>query len=185
MPTTGIENLPPELLQMIANYLPPSDVLQLSLATKKASFLMPDYDQMLVNKNGMVRGYYRTTLLNTEFCADVNEVMVSVKRKTGTVCSNFHFPNTVVFKRNLIVSGDITTFDLLPAKRLKTDKVSTLRGSIAEKGDTLKVEVYEDHCCKVTEATIFVFYTNKRNASAIARQVNPLNIIPSHRKRNR
>ena len=169
---------------MIANYLPPSDVLQLSLATKKGSFLLPDYDQILVNKNTMVRAEnYKTTLLNTEVCAEVNEVMVSFKRETEMpVCNNFQ---PVVFKRNLIVSGEITTFDLLPAKRLKTGKVSTLRGSIAEKRDKLTVEVYEDHCCRVTEATIFVFYTNKRNASAIARQVNPLNIIPSHHKRNR
>ena len=52
MPTSSIEKLSPELLQMIADFLPPSDVLSLSSATKKATFLRPDFD---VNKNMMVK----------------------------------------------------------------------------------------------------------------------------------
>ena len=187
MSTVSIENLSPELLKMIANFLPPSDILKLSLAIKKAAFLRPDFDQVEVNNNNMIRAEnYRTILLDIEVSAAVNEVMVTFKRETEMpVCNNF---SPVVFKRNLFVTEDATTYDLLSAKEMGNCKVSTLRGKIAEKKDRLTVEVYEDFCCKVFQANITVFYTNKRTSSAIPRKVNPLNIIPSYtllQRRNR
>ena len=184
MPTVSIENLSPELLQMIASFLSPSDIVKFSFVTKKAAFLLPDYDQIQINNNEMIRGeYYKTTLLDIEVSAEVNEVMVTFKREQKMpVCNNFQ---PVVFKRNLFVMEGVTTYDLLPAKKLETGKVSTMRGSIAKKRDRLTVEVFEDFCCKVPQAIITVFYANKRTSSAISNKVNPLNIIPSHIKRMR
>ena len=78
MPSTGIEHLSPELLQTIANYLPPSDVLKFSIAIKKAAFLKPDVDEVKINRNNMTRGKnYITNLLDFEVTSDVNEVMVT------------------------------------------------------------------------------------------------------------
>ena len=184
MPTVSIENLSPELLQMIASFLPPSDILKLGFVTERATFLLPDCDQIVINNNGMRRAEnYKTTILDIEVSADVNEVMVTFKsEREAPVCDNFQ---PVVFKRNLFVSEGVTIYDLLPSKKLGTGKVSTLKGSIAEKKDRLTVEAYEDYCCRVFQAIITVFYTNKRTASVISRKVNPLNIIPSHTKRNR
>ena len=184
MPTTGIESLSPELLQIIANFLPPSDVLNLSSATEKAAFLLPDFDQVEVNNNMMIRAENcKITILDIEVSAAVNEVMVTFKREAEMpVCNNFQ---PVVFKRNLFVTEDATTYDLLSAKKLEMYKVSTLRGEIAERKDRLTVEVYEDFCCKVFQASITVFYKKKRTSSAIACKVNPLNIMPSNTKRNR
>ena len=184
MHTAGIESLSPELLQIIANFLPPSDVLNLSSATEKAAFLLPDFDQVEVNNNMMIRAEnYKITLLDMEVSAAVNEVMVTFKREAEMpVCNNFQ---PVVFKRNLFVTEDATTYDLLPAKKLEMFKVSTLRGEIAERRDRLTVEVYEDFCCKVFQANITVFYKNKRTSSAIASEVNPLNIMPSNTRTNR
>ena len=132
MPTTGIESLSPELLQIIANFLPPSDVLNLSSATEKAAFLLPDFDQVEVNNNMMIRAENcKITILDIEVSAAVNEVMVTFKREAEMpVCNNFQ---PVVFKRNLFVTEDATTYDLLSAKKLEMYKVSTLRGEIAER----------------------------------------------------
>ena len=55
MPSTGLENLTPELLQIIANFLLPSDVLNLSSATEKAAFLRPDFDQVEINNINMIK----------------------------------------------------------------------------------------------------------------------------------
>ena len=184
MPAVSIENLSPELLQMIANFLSPSDILKFSFATKKAAFLLPDCDQIQINNNEMIRAEnYKVTLLDIEVSSEVNEVMVAFKKEREMpVCNNLQ---PVVFKRNLFVSAEVTTFDLLHANYLGTGKFSTLRGSIANNRDRLTVEVYEDFCCRVTQAIITVFYANKRTSSAISNKVNPLNIIPSHIKRNR
>ena len=76
MPTVSIENLSPELLQMIASFLSPSDVVKLSFVTKKAAFLLPDYDQIQINNNEMIRGeYYKTTLLDIEVSAEVHHLI--------------------------------------------------------------------------------------------------------------
>ena len=83
MPSTGIEHLSPELLQTIANYLPPSDVLKFSIAIKKAAFLKPDVDEVKINRNNMTRGKnYITNLLDFEVTSDVKEVMVTFEVET-------------------------------------------------------------------------------------------------------
>ena len=56
MPSTGIEDLSPEVLLSIADYLPPSDVLKFSIASEKAAFLQPDVDEVEINRNNMTRG---------------------------------------------------------------------------------------------------------------------------------
>ena len=74
MPSTGIEHLSPELLQTIANYLPPSDVLKFSIAIKKAAFLKPDVDEVKINRNNITRGKnYITNLLDFEVTSDVKK----------------------------------------------------------------------------------------------------------------
>ena len=89
MPSTGIENLSPELLQTIANFLPPSDVLNLSSATKKTAFLRPDFDQVEINNINMTKAeIYKKTLLDIEVSAVVNEVLVMFKREMP-ICNNF------------------------------------------------------------------------------------------------
>ena len=154
MPTTGLENLTPELLQIIADFLPPSDVLNLSSATEKTSFLRPDFDRVQINSKSMIKAdNYKTTLLDIEVSAAVNEVLVIFKREI-TICNNFQ---PVVFKRNLSVIEDVTTYDLLSARKLGEFKVSTLKGKVAEKRDRITIEVFEDFCCKVSEATVIVF----------------------------
>ena len=91
MSTVSIENLSPELLQMIASFLSPSDVVKLSLVTKKAAFLLPDYDQIQINNNEMIRAEnYKTTLLDIEVSAEVNEVMITFNRENKMpICNNF------------------------------------------------------------------------------------------------
>ena len=81
MPSTGIEDLSPELLLIIANYLPPSEVLKFSIASEKAAFLQPDFDEVKINSNNMARGEnYRTQVLDIEVTADVDEVLVTFER---------------------------------------------------------------------------------------------------------
>ena len=46
MRSTGIEDQSPELLPVIANYLPPSDVLNFNIASENAAFLHPDIDKV-------------------------------------------------------------------------------------------------------------------------------------------
>ena len=83
MPSTGIEDLSPEVLLSIANYLPPSDVLKFSIASEKAAFLQPDVDEVKINRNNMTRGEnYKTNLLDLEVTSDVNEVMVTFEKET-------------------------------------------------------------------------------------------------------
>ena len=68
MSGVGINNLSPELLQIIASFLPPSDIFNLSFATEKAAFLLPDCDQIVINNNKMIRAEnYKTTLLDNLF----------------------------------------------------------------------------------------------------------------------
>ena len=168
---------------MIAGYLPPSDILSLSVAFKSETILPPDFDKIVINKSQMIRQEnYKVTLLDTDV-SEVNEVMVTYERVNEVpVCTNFQ---PVFFKRNLFVTEDATTFDLLPATKLGNGKTSTLIGSIARQGDRLTVEVYEDFCCRVRKANVFVFYKRKRATSATFRRVNALNIIPVGIKRNR
>ena len=184
----GIDDLSPELLLIIANYLPPSDVLKFSIASEKAAFLQPDFDEVKINSNNMARGEnFHTEVLDIEVTADVDEVLVTFERETRVpVCDN-HQP--VVFKRNLEVIGDgngkVSIYQMLSAKKLDTGKVSTMRGEIAAKGDRFTIEILEDFCCRISEATITVFYANRRTSSAISSKVNPLNILPCYSKRCR
>ena len=81
MPSTGIDDLSPELLLIIASYLPPSDVLKFSIASEKAAFLQPDFDEGKINSNNVARGEnYRTQVLDIEVTADVDEVLVTFER---------------------------------------------------------------------------------------------------------
>ena len=188
MPSTGIEHLSPELLQTIANYLPPSDVLNFSIASEKAAFLQPDVDKVKINRNNMTRGEnFKTNLLDFEVTSDVNEVVVTFEKETRVpVCDNFQ---PVVFKRNLEVIGDgdgeVSIYEMLRGKKLDTGKVSTMRGEIAAKGDRLTIDIYKDFCCRISEASVTVFYANRRISSAITSKVNPLNILSSNSKRCR
>ena len=67
---------------------------------------------------------------------------------------------------------------MLRGKKLDTGKVSTIRGEIAAKGDRLTIDIYEDFCCRISEASVTVFYANRRISSAISSKVNPLNTLP-------
>ena len=184
MKTSRLDYLSPEILSMIAGYLPPSDILSLSVASKSGTILLPDFDKIVINKSKMIRQEnYKVILLDTDVSEEVNEVLVTYERVDEVpVCTNFQ---PVFFKRNLFVTEDATTFDLLPAKKLGNGKTSTLRGSIARQGDRLTVEIYEDFCCRVKKANVFVFYKRKRATSATFRRVSALNIIPVGIKRNR
>ena len=141
-----------------------------------------------INSNNMARGEnFHTEVLDIEVTADVDEVLVTFERETRVpVCDN-HQP--VVFKRNLEVIGDgngkVSIYQILSAKKLDTGKVSTMRGKIAAKGDRFTIEILEDFCCRISEATITVFYANRRTSSAISSKVNPLNILPCYSKRCR
>ena len=127
MPSTGIEHLSPELLQTIANYLPPSDVLKFSIASEKAAFLQPDVDEVEINRNNMTRGENcKTNLLDFEVMSDVNKVMVTFEKETRVPLCDKCQP--VVFKRNLEVIGDgeVSIYEMLRGKKLDTGKVSTM-----------------------------------------------------------
>ena len=135
----------------------------------------------------MARGEnYKTNLLDIEVTADVDAVMVTFDREARVpVCDNYQ---PVVFKRNLEVIGDgigeVSIYQMLSAKKLDTGKVSTMRGEVAAKGNHFTIEFYEDFC-RISEATITVFYANRRISSAISSKVNPPNILPSYSKRSR
>ena len=106
MPSTGIEDLSPEVLLSIADYLPPSDVLKFSIASEKAAFLQPDVDEVKINRNNMTRGEnYKTNLLDFEVTSDVNKVMVTFEKETRVPLCDKCQP--VVFKRNLEVNQSI------------------------------------------------------------------------------
>ena len=190
MPSTGIEHLSPELLQTIANYLPPSDVLKFSIAIKKAAFLKPDVDEVKINRNNMTRGKnYITNLLDFEVTSDVKEVMVTFEVETRVPVCNMDNCQPVVFKRNLQVIDDgnaeVSIYEMLRGKKLDIGKVSTMQGKIAAKGDRLTIDIFEDFCCRLSKASVTVFYANRRISSAITSKVNPLNILPSNSKRCR
>ena len=85
---------------MIAGYLPPSDILSLSVAFKSETILPPDFDKIVINKSQMIRQEnYKVTLLDTDVSEEVNEVLVFYERVNEVpVCTNFE---PVFFKRNL------------------------------------------------------------------------------------
>ena len=63
---------------MIAGYLPPSDILSLSVAFKSETILPPDFDKIVINKSQMIRQEnYKVTLLDTDVSEEVNEVLVT------------------------------------------------------------------------------------------------------------
>ena len=62
----GIDDLSPELLLIIANYLPPSDVLKFSIASEKAAFLQPDFDEVKINSHW--GGTYLTKFNFSKLC---------------------------------------------------------------------------------------------------------------------
>ena len=113
MPSTGIDDLSPELLLIIASYLPPSEVLKFSIASEKAAFLQPDFDEVKINSNNMARGEnYRTQVLDIEVTADVDEVLVTFETSGAQVFFGF----------------DIKTWGNLPSsKRWQTRERGNLR----------------------------------------------------------
>ena len=96
-----------------------------------------------------------------------------------------HFRHLGGRGREVIGDGEVSIFEMLRGKKLDTGKVSTIRGEIAAKGDRLTIDIFEDFCCRLSKASVTVFYANRRISSAITSKVNPLNILPSNSKRCR
>ena len=72
MKTSRLNYLPPEIISMIAGYLPPSDILSLSVAFKSETILPPDFDKIVINKSQMIRQEnYKVTLLDTDVSEEV------------------------------------------------------------------------------------------------------------------
>ena len=195
MLSVTLDNLSPELLQMIGNFLSPSDKLNFSNAMEKTAFLKPDFDQIEIRKKIMNRREYFKhnfrphsllqkhqcgVILDVDVSAEVNEVLVSLTEGIMPTC---HLPQHIKFKRNLFVEDEWAIHEPLSAKKLAPGKISA-QGEIAETNDRLTIEI-DDHFSGVVQANIKIFYVNKRLSSVIIKRVNPLNIISSLVKRNR
>ena len=113
--------------------------------------------------------------------------MVTFEVETRVPVCNMDNCLPVVFKRNLQVidngNVEVSIYEMWRGKKLDIGKVSTIQGKIAAKGDRLTIDIFEDFCCRLSKASITVFYANRRISSAIAPKVNPLNILQSSRVR--
>ena len=173
----------PEHIVEIANYLQPSDQLSLSLAIPSANFLRPEFDQIVVNNYNIgSKVNFRRRIFDLNVTRNVNEMKVSLLRR-GELCRICDGHHIVNFKKNLFCTEEETTHEILPTQRLGVDHFSTLSGAIAMEGDRLTIDVFEDNCCEIVQAEIFIFYSERRIASAISKRVNPLNIIPTYYQR--
>ena len=173
----------PEHIVEIANYLQPSDKLSLSLATPSANFLRPQFDQVVVNNYNIGNKVnFMRRIFDLNVTRNVNEMKVLFLRrgKLCRICDGHHGVN---FKKNLFCTGEETTYEILPTQRLGVDHFSTASGAIAVEGDRLTIDAFEDNCCEIVQAEIFIFYSERRITSAISKRINPLNIIPTYYQR--
>ena len=195
MLSVSLENLSPELLQMIANFLSPSDNLNFSNAMEKTAFLRPDFDQIVITKNimnrrkhfkhnfrphSLLQKHQCAVILDIDASAEVNEVLVIF---TEGMMPNCHPSQHIKLKKNLFVEEDWAIHEPLSAKKLAPGKISA-QGEIAQENDRITVEI-DDGFSGVVKANIKIFYVNKRLSSVVSRRVNPLNIISCLTKRNR